>query len=342
MRRLYIAILFVAFLFVTPRVHAASSVYFAETGFSVDGRFLDYWQSNGGLQQFGFPISAVVSEAAEDGAPHQVQYFERNRFELHPEKARPYDVLLGRLGVASLAARGVDWRQLPAAGRRPGCQFFAETNHSLCEPFGSYWQSHGGLAIFGLPISDAHPEASPTDGQTYLVQYFERNRFEHHPGNPEPYRIQLGLLGSEIYGKRPQSAPPSIETALQRLVDLINAARRSAGLPPVSVSPSLMGVAGSYSQVEAAQGAINHTGPDGSTPGDRIAHAGYRWAAYTENLGAGYGNPDQVFGGWMNSAPHRADILNASVRELGLGHTRRGDDPSHLFDYWVMDMASRR
>jgi hypothetical protein len=30
------------------------------------------------------------------------------------------------------------------------------------------------------------------------VQYFERNRFEHHPGNPPPYDVLLGRLGAEL------------------------------------------------------------------------------------------------------------------------------------------------
>ncbi len=50
---------------------------------------------------FGFPISG---ELWEDG--RLVQYFERNRFEFHPENAPPYDVLIGRFGAERLADFG--------------------------------------------------------------------------------------------------------------------------------------------------------------------------------------------------------------------------------------------
>jgi hypothetical protein len=68
--------------------------WFKETGHSLSGRFLEYWQQNGGLAIFGFPISETFQE---NGL--LVQYFERNRFEYHPENAgSKYDVLLGLLG----------------------------------------------------------------------------------------------------------------------------------------------------------------------------------------------------------------------------------------------------
>ena len=63
----------------------------------ISGRFLEYWDDNGGLPVFGYPLSPARSETTPEGT-FVVQYFERQRFELHPENARPYDVLLGRLG----------------------------------------------------------------------------------------------------------------------------------------------------------------------------------------------------------------------------------------------------
>jgi hypothetical protein len=72
---------------------------FPETGKTVSGRFLEYWQQNGGLAQQGFPISEPFQEKSDiDGKTYLVQYFERAVFESHPEHARPYDVLLTPLG----------------------------------------------------------------------------------------------------------------------------------------------------------------------------------------------------------------------------------------------------
>lgn len=75
--------------------------FFKETGHNVAGQFLKYWQENGGLARFGFPISEEKTEKnPADSKEYTVQYFERNRFELHPEKAgTPYEVQLGQLGA---------------------------------------------------------------------------------------------------------------------------------------------------------------------------------------------------------------------------------------------------
>ena len=87
---------------------------FPETGFCIFGRIRDFWEQNGGLPVFGFPITPVQQEQVE-GKALLVQWFERNRFELHPENRAPYDVLLGRLGFDSLAAQGRDWMTFPKA-----------------------------------------------------------------------------------------------------------------------------------------------------------------------------------------------------------------------------------
>ena len=58
---------------------------FAETGKTVCGRFLDYWQKNGGLAQQGLPLSGPFSEVSDlNGKTYTVQYFERAVFEAHP------------------------------------------------------------------------------------------------------------------------------------------------------------------------------------------------------------------------------------------------------------------
>ena len=75
------------------------SIFFRETGKRLGGRFLEYWQQNGGLMQQGYPISDEFTETSElNGQQYTVQYFERAVFEKHPENQRPNDVLLSQLG----------------------------------------------------------------------------------------------------------------------------------------------------------------------------------------------------------------------------------------------------
>src|SRR3954471_12332073 len=79
------------------------------------------------------------------------------------------------------------------------CQTFRETGKSICRPFLQYWQQHGGLPIFGYPISHPFEEPSALDGKTYTVQYFERAVFEAHPENKPPYDVLLSQLGRLRY-----------------------------------------------------------------------------------------------------------------------------------------------
>jgi predicted metalloprotease len=85
----------------------AGSALFKETGKRLGGKFLNYWNKNGGLAQQGFPISDEFMEKnALDGKTYRVQYFERAVFELHPENAgTPYEVLLSQLGTFRYAAK---------------------------------------------------------------------------------------------------------------------------------------------------------------------------------------------------------------------------------------------
>jgi hypothetical protein len=73
------------------------SVCAKETGHCVWGRFLDRWRELG-VPIVGLPISDQFQEQNTDGKTYWVQYFERARFEYHPENKPPYDVLLGLLG----------------------------------------------------------------------------------------------------------------------------------------------------------------------------------------------------------------------------------------------------
>jgi hypothetical protein len=183
-----------------PDPHNAAVTYFDLVGHTLRGAFRDYWQRHGGLAQFGYPLTEEYVEINQtDGRPYLVQYFERARFEYHGENAPPYDVLLGLLGHTITAGRESEPSFLPAPPQsQPGTRYFPETGHTLAAEFLPYWESHGGLPIYGFPISEAFVETNQADGRPYLVQYFERNRFEYHPELPEPYTVSLGLLGAEV------------------------------------------------------------------------------------------------------------------------------------------------
>lgn len=179
--------------------------YFPETSHTLRGAFRRFWENQGGLSIFGFPTSEEYQALGSDGRSYTVQYFERYRFEFHPELAPPYDVQLSRIGDDVLRVSGRNWFSFPRSGNLPGCLYFAETEQSLCGTFLSYWVSNGiefdgrpgksyaeSLALFGMPISAPQAEEI-APGVVRTVQWFERARFEDHGGG----RVLLGLLGNE-------------------------------------------------------------------------------------------------------------------------------------------------
>jgi hypothetical protein len=97
---------------------------------------------------------------------------------------------------------------VPAIKDSADHRYFPETQHTLNTGFKVFWDTHGGVAIFGLPISEEFQEQSKTDDKTYTVQYFERNRFEYHPEfKGTPYEVELGLLGVQMTDGRHGEAP---------------------------------------------------------------------------------------------------------------------------------------
>ncbi|MDQ3705910.1 MAG: DUF885 domain-containing protein [Chloroflexota bacterium] len=189
-----------------PPSHAyvqSDSRTFPETGKTVKGRFLTYWNEHGGLPQQGYPISGEMQEKSDtDGRTYTVQYFERAVFEHHPENAAPNDVLLSLLGNFVYKQKYPNGAPAQKPNTSAGSQLFQQTGKRVGGLFLDYWQKHGGLAQQGYPISDEFTEKSALDGKTYTVQYFERAVFEHHPENQPPFNVLLSQLGTFRYQAR--------------------------------------------------------------------------------------------------------------------------------------------
>ena len=172
------------------------SIFFNQTNHHVSDRsgFLRFWRENGGVMIFGYPIG---EETFEDG--RIVQYFERARFEYHPE-------FLGspeQIQISLLGRQLTEGRSFPDGAADGGTLYFPETKHTLSGKFLQFWQKRGGLPIFGYPISEPFEEASPADGQMRLTQYFERARFEYYPeALGSFYQQQAQALGLRLAGLR--------------------------------------------------------------------------------------------------------------------------------------------
>ena len=160
--------------------------YFQETGFNVSGEFLEFYDKNGGLSIFGYPLT---KEYTENGLT--VQYFQRVRMEKHLDGSGLYTVQIGLLGEQ------LGYRQAPIPEaeippeNHPDKAYFPETGHTVSFAFLKFFHEKGGLDIFGYPISEWIIEANGR-----IVQYFQRGKMEWYPENPPGQRVQLGMLGT--------------------------------------------------------------------------------------------------------------------------------------------------
>ncbi|GAA2142225.1 sigma-70 family RNA polymerase sigma factor [Actinomadura napierensis] len=133
--------------------------------------------------------------------------------------------------------------------------------------------------------------------------------------------------------KKPAKAPAS--SIEQQVVRLVNQNRAKAGCRPLRVSPALHKAAQAHAQDMASRRALDHRGAGGDDPGDRITAAGFRWSAWAENIAQGQASPPAVVTAWMNSAGHRANILNCRLTMIGVGVVHGSGGP-----WWTQDFAT--
>ncbi len=165
--------------------------FFPQTGHSLRGVFRNFWQANGAVGVFGYPITEEYVPAV--GAP-LTQYFERARFELVEQNGQ-YSVRLGKLGAEYLAGHVFPKAQpiQNTAQRR----YIPETGYIIQYGFKEIWETWGGPGLFGWPLSNELQEVT-NDGQLRTVQYFENFRFEFWPERQPGQRVEFTLLGRAL------------------------------------------------------------------------------------------------------------------------------------------------
>jgi len=138
-----------------------------------------------------------------------------------------------------------------------------------------------------------------------------------------------------------KDSPPSMAT---QVVILTNQERANAGCPALAINSQLTTAAQNHTVDMALNDFFSHTSPGGSTLSSRLAAAGYRYWSAAENIAAGYSTPASVVAGWMNSSGHRANILNCSYTEIGVGYYYLANDTGgvNYHSYWTQDFGRPR
>jgi uncharacterized protein YkwD len=126
---------------------------------------------------------------------------------------------------------------------------------------------------------------------------------------------------------------------VDRVLQIINAARQQEGLAPLSPTAALMEAAQQQAQDMAEAGRLSHTGPNGSTVEGRVQAAGYGgWTELGEVCAAGDASPEAVVADWLASPEHRARLLDPAFREVGAGYYYQSG--SNFEHWWVVDLAA--
>lgn len=136
----------------------------------------------------------------------------------------------------------------------------------------------------------------------------------------------------------------SLNTSFEaEVVSLIDGARQDEGLPSYTVDTRLRAAARVHATDMACNGFTGHTGSDGSSVGDRVLAQGYEWSWVGENYyvtSDTVNGPQVAFDWWMNSTPHRNNILSPNYTEFGVGYIYAPD--SDHGGYFVVVFARPR
>jgi hypothetical protein len=118
----------------------------------------------------------------------------------------------------------------------------------------------------------------------------------------------------------------------QQVMDLANADRTQHGLAPFKWDPALARAASEHAQLMAQQPALSHQYPGEADLVTRAGQAGAHFRSIAENVALAP-DPQALEHEWMNSAPHRANLLNPTMNVIGVGLVKRGGNYYAVEDF---------
>jgi uncharacterized protein YkwD len=119
-----------------------------------------------------------------------------------------------------------------------------------------------------------------------------------------------------------------------QVLNLLNLEREKVGLPALIMQSQLRGSAREHSADMACNSFVSHTGSNGTTSYDRITSYGYYPSWWGENIYKGWQTtPEEVVTWWMNSEPHRKNILHSYFVHIGIGHAAYGNYVAYTLNF---------
>jgi len=117
-----------------------------------------------------------------------------------------------------------------------------------------------------------------------------------------------------------------------QVLTLVNQERSKAGLKPLKLNSTLTKSAQAKSQDMHDKKYFDHNSPTYGTPFQMMNKFGYKYSYAGENIAMGQKTPKEVMTAWMNSAGHKANILNSNYTEIGIGYVADGN-------YWTQQFG---
>ncbi|MFF5919752.1 CAP domain-containing protein [Streptomyces flavochromogenes] len=161
-------------------------------------------------------------------------------------------------------------------------------------------------------------------------------RREQAPAQPRPAQPQ-GLQRAQGAAPVAQAPAGKAPRFVQDVIALANAEREKAGCGPLRPESHLRTAAQGHADDMSARDYYEHDDPEGRDAGDRMTGAGYTWSTWGENIHRGPKTPARAMEDWMDSPGHRANILNCSFKDIGVGVTLTANGP-----WWVQNFGARR
>ena len=139
------------------------------------------------------------------------------------------------------------------------------------------------------------------------------------------------VTGEEVKTSEPVQESSSVSEYEQKVVDLVNDIRVKNGLSALKLNNKLSEVARMKSQDMKDKRYFSHNSPTYGSPFDMMKQFGISYRTAGENIAMGQQTPEIVVNAWMNSEGHRANILNASFKEIGVGYVSDGNYWTQMF-----------
>ena len=186
------------------------------------------------------------------------------------------------------------------------------------------------LAVFPLSVSAAALSHTVVQGDTMwkIASKYQVGTREVIDANPQITNPNLIYPGQILTIPQEDASVLSFE---QEVIRLVNEQRGQKGLAPLTANWELSRVARYKSQDMADNRYFSHTSPTYGTPFQMIKAFGLTYRTAGENIAYGQRTPQAVVTAWMNSSGHRANILNASYTQIGVGYVSEGHYWTQLF-----------